>query len=587
MKKWRDTFTMFIKRKSYIVLLALAALAGYGFKVMHPAIGIDDTPYAYYFEEGLVAIVGRWVLFLVNKILSIGEYAPFFTDFAAVLIFMLAVTVWSALFYSVFGEHIPKWGYAFFAVLFLTNPLISEVFTYFLHNGIAVGYLFSGISLCALREARLRLGLAKGFGGAELPVKRSVRDRVKASALPLLCTAVCMCISIGCYESFMIVWLSGVALTLLSERMEGLKGKVWSSLFLSAGLAVTGLLLRSLMIALVTKGFGLENLQDEAVQRSVTELAGWMLEPGAFSEFAMVLKRIFVMYGVFAYAYYPIKIFVLASVILFLVSVWKGVCRRDVWIPVLMLGGFLVSFLLVIVEGKATLYRSAQFLPLISAFGLLLPVYAGRGIGEALTGRQNAKTALMNGKHTAWKGVFGKTVKGLAVIGLSVICFNQCSDLNSWFYIDYLKYESAKETMYQVAYELEKGYDTSKPVIFTGIYEIPASLIQKAYVPYGSETWYKMKRLTDPVDEHLLEKFNRPDGVWVAQTPSLSVIEWGRFAFDDDTELVRFFSMHGRGLIPLTDREAYPEAEEYSRDFPDFPQEGSIVDCGDYIIVHF
>ena len=37
-----------------------------------------------------------------------------------------------------------------------------------------------------------------------------------------------------------------------------------------------------------------------------------------------------------------------------------------------------------------------------------------------------------------------------------------------------------------------------------------------------------MHRLTDFVDEHLLEKFYREYGVWVAQTPSLSVLDWGR-----------------------------------------------------------
>ncbi len=33
-----------------------------------------------------------------------------------------------------------------------SSPLISEVFTYFLHNGIAIGYLCCGISLCCVRE---------------------------------------------------------------------------------------------------------------------------------------------------------------------------------------------------------------------------------------------------------------------------------------------------------------------------------------------------------------------------------------------------------------------------------------------------
>ena len=92
------------------------------------------------------------VLFLLNKVVSLAEFVPFVTDFAAVVILVLAAVVWSALFYSVLGEKVPTAGYAFFGAVFLSSPLISEVFTYFLHNGIAIGYLCCGISLCCVRE---------------------------------------------------------------------------------------------------------------------------------------------------------------------------------------------------------------------------------------------------------------------------------------------------------------------------------------------------------------------------------------------------------------------------------------------------
>ena len=105
---------------------------------------------------------------------------------------------------------------------------------------------------------------------------------------------------------------------------------------------------------------------------------------------------------------------------------------------------------------------------------------------------------------------------------------------------------------------------------------------------YSSPVYYKMKRLADLVDPDLLDKYNRGSrGVWVAQTPSLSVIDWGRYAFDSDAELVKFFEMHGHQLVALEDISLYAGAEEESLDLPEYPQEGYIVDKGDYIIVHF
>lgn len=567
MKKWKENFAYFYKNKIYMLLLALTAVCSYGFVVIHSGIGIDDTPYAYYFEEGLAAIVGRWVLFLLNKFLHISDFAPFLTDFAGVLLLMAAVTVWAALFRSVLGDKMPKYGYFFFACICLSCPLISEVYTYYLHNGIGVGYLCCGFSLCCFREG------VEGFHKDNL-------HRVKLKCF--IGTAVFLWIALGCYESFMIVWLLGVCLLLLTKRFAGERKGTFQALCAAAGIALAGLVLRSVMIALVTKVFGLEYLKEEAVQRSVIEMAGWLFEPDALSNFGMILKRIFVMYGVFAYAYYPIKIFVLAAVIIFCFGIWRSIRQRDGWILALTFGSFLVCFLLVMIEGKASLYRSAQFLPIVCGYGALLAVYA-------VTGLDRIKRMAEDGK-AGYKKVLAKLpgfCRGIVIFILCAILWNQCEDMNKWFYVDYVKYENAREYTNQIAYELEKNFDTSKPVVFTGVYEIPQSIVADAYVGFGTETFFQIKRITDLVDEHLLEKFYRTDGVWVAQTPALSVISWGKYAFDDDSELVRFFEMHGHKLVPQTDTGVYEEAEQYALSLPHFPEEGSIVDMGDYIIVNF
>lgn len=552
MKEYKESFLCLCKNKLYLSLLILTAVMAYGFMITHQTVGIDDTPYAYYFQEGLVAIVGRWVLFLLNKIFFIGEFAPLMTDLAGVLIFMTAVTVWAAMFRTVLKEKVPEWGYFFFAAIFLSCPLISEVYTYYLHNGISIGYLFAGISLCFLRE------WWEKPGNFFMPAG----------------TVCFLWIAIGCYESFMIVWLLGVFLLLLTECYAGVRRKVFVPLCMAAAAALCALILRSLMIAAVTGIFGLGYMKEEAVQRSVAEMASWMFETGAGAEFVMVLKRIYVMYGVFAFAYLPIRIFVLASFLMLVYGIYSSIFRRDFRIILLTVGSFFAAFLLVLIEGKATLYRSAQFLPVICGYGVLVLCLCLQEMRHSRLVRERDR--------------LGKFCAGMVIFGLCVVLWNQCTDMNRWFYVDYTKYEAAKETMNRIAYELEKSYEPEhKPVVFTGSYAIPQDLVQAAYVPYNTKVFYCMKRWTDFIDEHLLEKFYRDYGVWVAQTPSLSVVEWGRYAFDDDTELVRFFSMHGHRLIPYTESENYEAAEWYSLELPKFPREGSIVDMGDYIIVHF
>ena len=562
MEDFRHDLKRVYTNKTYLCLLSLTAACGYGFKIAHPAIGIDDTPYAYYFEEGLAAVVGRWVLFVLNKFMHISDFAPFLTDFMAVLILMAAVTVWGVLFYSVFGEKIPKYGYWFFSCVFLSCPLIAEVFTYYLHNGIAIGYLSCGISLYLFRE-----------GLNSLEHKRSWRGVGRFAG-----AVTAMVIAMGCYESFMIVWLVGVLLILLSERMTGVRRRIFRALLVAVVTAACGMVLRAVILRLVTAVFGLSYLRDDAVQRSVTELLGWMFEPGAWAEFAMILKRLFVMYGVFGYVYLPIRIFVAAALVIVVYSLWMSVRKKDFWIITLMLGSFAASFLLAVVEGKATLYRSAQFLPLTCAFGILVAARAVSSFAawmRAGVGRQEIRGRIANG------------IVALYVFFTAVILWNQCTDMNKWFYVDYQKYEYTKDYMLRVADELERKFDTSKPIVFTGIWENPRSIVADAYVEYSSEDFYRMKRITDLVDEHLLEKFYRDYGVWVAQTPSLSVVSWGKYAFDTDEELIRFLRLHGHEFRPLLDTSLYEPAEQYALELPSFPMEGSIVDMGDYIIVHF
>ena len=563
------------ENRLYMGILLLTAVCAYGYKVTNVTIGIDDTPSLYYFEEGLIAIVGRWVLFLLNKVISLAEFVPFVTDFAAVLLLIVAAIVWSALFYSVFGEKIPVTGYAFFAAVFVSCPLISEVFTYFLHNGIAIGYLSCAVSLCFMRE--WQSSIRKQRKGSGLGEKLFCPAVTKLAA-----AAVFLWIAMGCYESFMILWLAGLLLLLLSERIclgaertarTGERG-VFGTLAGGALASLAAVLLRSLMIVVLTKVFRLEYLQGEAVQRSVTEMLGWMVQPGAFGELAMILKRTFVLYGVFAYAYLPIRIFVLSAVVITVVTLARVIRGRDVWALILLPAVYLAAFSLLFIEGKATLYRSAQFVPVFCGYGALLFAY----IIYELTGSP--------GRGVHRKLCLG--TRGIAVAVLVVITWNQCMDMTKWFYIDKQKYDAAVKTVDQIALDLERDFDTSKPVIFTGNYEIPYSIVKDAYVSYGDRKYYKMKRLTDLIDPDLLDKYNRGSkGVWVAQTPALSVIDWGRYAFDSDAELVRFFEMHGYRLVACEDIDRYAEAEEASLELPEYPQDGYIVDKGDYIIVHF
>lgn len=558
MKRLREEISVFLQNRMYVILLLLVAVGGYGFKLMHPTIGIDDTPYEYYFSDGLAVVVGRWVLFLLNRFLDIGDYAPFLTDFAGVLLLLAAVTIWSAVCRRIFGQAIPMWGYLAFACLFISNPLISEVFTYFLHNGVAIGYTFSGLAIWAFMEGLEKEKLLGGLGDWAV-------------------SALCIWVAIGCYESFAVVFLVGALLVLFARRLTGQQDKPVASVFWLGVILVVAIVLRSLMTNLMIAGFSLEGLRDEADQRSLGELIAWITDPEGRAEMTMALKRLLVMYGVFAYHYMPIAMYVAACVIFVVYGLFSTVRRRDLWLTVYMIGVFVAAWILIFIEGKVTVYRACQFLPLFCAFSFLLLFYAGR---RWLGGQSRAEGAVCREKTVA-------AIKIVAALAAAVLIWNQTADLNNWFYVDYRKYEYSKETMNRIAWELEENYDTSKPLVFIGVFDTPMELIQDAYVPIGSETFFKMNRITQMIDPHLLEKYYRRNHIWVAQTPSLSVIGWGMSAFDGNQELIKFMEMHGHSFVGVEGEAYIREVALVHQDMPVWPAEGSIKEEEEYIVINF
>ena len=124
---------------------------------------------------------------------------------------------------------------------------------------------------------------------------------------------------------------------------------------------------------------------------------------------------------------------------------------RDLWALLLLPAAYLAAFSLLFIEGKATLYRSAQFLPVFCGYGALLFVY---GIWQ-LTGTLSPKA-----KNTAGRKI-SAGVRALAVLVLAVILWNQCMDMTRWFYIDKKKYDAAVKTVDQIAMDLERDFDTS------------------------------------------------------------------------------------------------------------------------------
>lgn len=557
MKRLVNDIKTFCECKYYVIGLALVAVCAYGYAVTHYAIGMDDTVIPLYFEEGLAPYVGRWSLFVINKIFHIADFIPWMVELVSVMILMLSVTLWCVLWKRICEPRVvlPVWSYVFVAAIFLSCPLISEVFVFYLHNGVCMGYGVTALALLCLMNS-VSQGATKAY-------------RLRQ----LILSGILLTVALGCYESFMMVYITGAVMCFFLIRI--LYGKAGEESayqakilpWIGKGLLVVlvSVVMRAIILAVLKAVYHLESL--EAYDVLYRSLFGDIFT--VEGELIMTIKRFVMKYYVHGIVYLPITVLVLALFFIGFYSLYCGIKKKDIMLPLCSVALVVLPIFMSMVEGLATRYRSAQYVPVIGAFAVLLLLLE-----------------FQLHKVPKWLPV-------CSYILLGILLYNQCADMNRWFYLDYLKYRNTKEVMNQIAYDLEKDYDSSKPIIFRGAYEVPYEISEDAYISFSSSEFNWICRLTDWIDPHLKEKFYAPNGkgyVFV-ETPVVSTLQWGVTAFDGTAQqLIEFWNMHGHDSFRCeTDLNAIEEAEQIrnAEDMPGYPKNGYIKEFEDYIIVNF
>jgi len=536
-------------QKIYAIPLLLTVICGYGFSIVQPIIGIDDTAVALYLEDGLEVTMGRWTIYWLNKLFHVSDFAPFMTELVGVLFLMLAATILNVVLRRLVGEKSGVLASTIFACAFVSNPIISEVFVYYWHDGVGLGYVLSALALLFFHEAMEGKGKARwlAFGKSLLFVWAAV----------------------GCYESFLILYILGIIVIIFLWGMEDANCLSLKNIacFLAVGavLCLGCVLLRSVMIAFTTEVFGLEGVMDDLKQeqRGLGEMMVLFVE-GGLDNLIMLVKRFWVVYHLNAIVYLPVTVYELACVIFGVASVILMVRKKNIWYLVLFVGMLIAPFLLTLAEMRVSYYRSCQYLPFFAAVGLWL--------------------LCMNLSRIGNKRKVASVCAGLIAL---VVVWNQAESLNRSFYTDYRKYETTKEFLLEIAHEVEREYGAGVPLVFTGHYETPYELRKDYYVPYGSKEYQMIATITDKIDPHLKEKYFAPQGYSFVGEASFPMIQWGFDAFDGtNREMHNFLKMHGHSFLLVTDEEVIKEANEIGTTMPEWPAEGSVTQQEGYVLVH-
>lgn len=542
-----EEIKQFWGKKCFAAGIVLITIFSYITLLMNPTVSIDDTAFKLYFVDGVAPVMGRWCLYLINKLIPL-DYNPFFVEAVGLMFFCLSVTLWCVVFHRLFGDRISDWGYTVFAGVMISSPILSEIVVWYLQNGLYVGYGVTALAILFLMDAL-----------------RENENRQKR-LMSLLSASVLLTVAVGFYESLMIVFLMAAVMVFLLIRVLDAKEysrKPLQWLVSVAGLTVCAMLMRTVIVKLITAVFHLESQKNILKSRGLYEVLGWFDGTRSWEDFVLVMQEYLVKYCLNAVVYVPILILVLAELILVVWGIRQAIYRKDGWIAAAVAGIMLLPWIMPILEGQATFYRAAQYVPLLTAFAVFPLAWA---IGKR--------------KRNIWKYV--------GSLLAFVLLYQQGYEMNRWLYVDALKYEDTKRTMDAVALEIMEECDATKPVCVIGNYQTPESLLEDVYCPSWSKKYMLVSTFVKGVNEELFEKYDTPLGYATAETPQLSFINWGATAFHHfDRELITFWEMHGFSFAEDGNLEHIDAAKELMKDGPVWPKEGSIVEMEDHIIVNF
>ena len=346
----KQEFGYFLKNAKFRAALGLTLLLSYGYAIATTRVSIDSLEGDRYIGTGGVMLsTGRFGMNLWAAVLGYGRAEPsyaFGIDLLAALLLALAAVSFCALLRKAAQDRISMFGYGLFACLFVSYPLMNEIWEYSGANVcVCGGYLLDAAALNLLWDARQPGVLWRG---------RALRMGAAALCLMVVCSS---------YESLAAVFVLAVFALLTLEQLLAaerprLAAVLTEGLWYAAAL-VGGLCLRML----VTTGIHL--VLPQAAANGATEIL-WAFYPFVYLA-KLLVKGILINYALRGCFYLPIAELAVAALVFIVLVIALAVRKKR---PLLLLTGAGTLFSLVLlsfVQGRYSPYRTCQVFALFVA----------------------------------------------------------------------------------------------------------------------------------------------------------------------------------------------------------------------------
>lgn len=544
MKEYLQEVSYYLKHKGYMISLILVSVISYGYAAVNTTISIDDTRGELYLGNGHVMLAsGRFGMTFFSKLFGdYNEYIynSFAIDVISVVLFIGAAINFCILFRNIAKREIGMIHCAVFSCILVSYPLMNEIWEYTVAN------------LCVCMEF-FCVSIALLLIWNQIHGKWQMGEMIaSALLLMLVCAAYESLVSVYIFMVFAVLALQ----TLYGAEKEKELKEVLRQGLVYAGILAGGFLMKVFVSRIILILFHLSKTSTGAVG------IAWG-QKGIAEELIDLLKSMKFVYIDGAIIYMPLTEFVLCIILLFGLAVFLVNKQNGRGLLLALTGMFLSPFLLCFLQGTYTPYRACQVFSVFVAFTLLLLlVVLGQGKRRAV--------------HMAFYA---------ASAGCLLLSLHQAVYLNYFFTLNHFRWEEEQRVICNVSDDLNRNYDVSKPIVFTGCYNLSNELMEFASIPKDSVRWrvyaleYAKFYEVDP--NKVFEFYGRK----IPSTNVNSVLVWASYADNAYQDLFRYCGL--RCIEP--DEDMRLEALEYveTNGMPRYPREGYILDMGSYIIVHF
>ena len=485
----------FLKNKLFIVTIILVTILSFGFTITNPSVGMDETAFDRYYQNKEMLESGRWGSYLLYNGLGIIEFIPFWIDFLVTTIIVLTAVMWCIFLKKNLQEKLSIGAYLVFATIFISFPIINE------------SYIFSNSSLAVMLGTFLAsLGIMLFYENYNNIHKKMI----------YLLISIILAVAFSMYEAcgqIMLVSICITTLLMLYTNKDKKIKEIFKYAFCALGILIAGVILDEIIVKLIyMAGVRTSNEADKEIS--------WG-KYGIVESFQLIMINI--VNAMRNTKYFPVLIFDTFSGIGLAISILQSDKKKNWMILIIFIAMFLSNFAISMLQLDSVLYRTC------TSWGLFVAVIV----------------------MVAYKFLSEyKITKILAIIMIGMLVLQQTKTLNQLFYNDYMRYQKDLHIAYELIYDLEKDYDTSKPLVIMG-------------TPYKGR------------------------GDYGAQSNSLSVLWWGKKAFNDNgREFIKFLNSLGYDFKVPTDEE-YEKGKIEAEKMGNYPKAGSIKELEDCIVINF